>query len=265
MSFATASDGTRLYFEVIGDGEPLILISGQASDSKAWDYVRGDFATRHRVITFDHRGTGQSDKPREPAYSTGGFANDAVAVLDHLGVDRAHAYGISMGGRVCQWLGVEHGARIGALVLGCTTPGNAHGIPRDADVNAAMASGDISKLFDLMVSPEWASAHPEVLANLFTVMKNPIPRYAAQLHYAASEAHDVWDRLPAIEAPTLVIHGSDDRINPSANARLLADRIPNAQLHIVKGGRHAYLSEFREEASHVVLDFLERNSLATMS
>ena len=265
MSFATARDGAQLYFEVIGEGEPLILISGQASDSKAWDYVRDDFAARHLVITFDHRGTGQSDKPQEPAYSTRGFAEDAIAVLDHLGIDRAHAYGISMGGRVCQWLGVEHRTRIGAVVLGCTTPGNAHGIPRDADVNVAMASGDISKLFDLMVSPEWASTHPSVVANLFTVMKNPIPRYAAQLHYAASEAHDVWDRLPTIDVPTLVIHGSDDRINPSANARLLADRIPNAQLHIVNGGRHAYFSEFREEASRVVLEFLEQNSFSKRS
>lgn len=263
MPFATARDGAQLYFETHGSGEPLLLVSGQASDSSAWDYVRGDFAARHRVIVFDHRGTGQSDKPQVPAYSTRGFAADAIAILDHLGIERAHAYGTSMGGRVCQWLGIEHAPRIGALVLGCTTPGNAHGIPRERDVDASMASGDVSKLFDLMVSPAWAASHPEALPSLFTVIKNPIPRYAAQLHYRASEGHDAWDMLPTISAPTLVIHGSDDRINPTANAELLAKRIPNAILHIVQGGRHAYLEEYREEASRVVLEFLERHAFAT--
>src|SRR5690606_31474023 len=110
------------------------------------------------------------------AYSTRGFAEDAIVILDHLGIERAHAYGISMGGRVCQWLGIDHPHRIGALVLGCTTPGNAHGIAREPDVDAAMASGDLSSLFDLMVSPAWAASHPEVDSKLFTVMQNPIPR-----------------------------------------------------------------------------------------
>lgn len=261
MPFATARDGARLYFETHGAGEPLLLVSGQASDRSAWDYVRDDFAARHRVIVFDHRGTGESDKPQVPTYSTRGFAADAIAILDHLGIERAHAYGTSMGGRVCQWLGVEHASRIGALVLGCTTPGNAHGIAREREVDIAMASGDLSKLFDLMVSPAWAASHPDVVENLFTVMKHPIPRYAAQLHYRASEGHDAWDLLPTISAPTLVIHGSDDRINPTANASLLAERIPNTVLHIVQGGRHAYHLEYRKEASRVVLEFLARHSM----
>lgn len=264
MAFAIAPDGTRLYFETHGSGEPLLLISGQASDSSAWDYVRGDFAAHHHVIVFDHRGTGRSDKPEEPAYSTRGFAADAIAILDHLGIERAHAYGTSMGGRICQWLGIDHAHRIGALVLGCTTPGNAHGIAREREVDVAMASGDIGKLFDLMVSPAWAEAHPEAVANLFTTMKNPIPRYAAQLHYRASEGHDAWALLPTITAPTLVIHGSEDRINPSANAQLLAQRIPNAALHIVQGGRHAYLMEYRQEAGRVVLEFLRSAGLASL-
>lgn len=260
MPFATARDSTRLYYETHGSGEPLLLISGQASDSSAWDYVRDEFAARHRVIVFDHRGTGRSDKPQAPAYSTRGFAEDAIAILDELGFERAHAYGTSMGGRICQWLGVDHGTRIGALVLGCTTPGNAHGIARDGDVDAAMAGGEIGKLVELMVSPAWAAAHPEALRTVFTVITNPIPRYAAQLHYRASEAHDAWDLLPTIAAPTLVIHGSDDRINKTANAELLAARIPGATLHIVQGGRHAYWLEHHAEASRVVLDFLERNA-----
>jgi pimeloyl-ACP methyl ester carboxylesterase len=116
MPFATTPDGTRLYFECHGTGTPLLLLAGQASDHREWDGVRADFAAQHRVIVLDYRGTGQSDKPGAPAYSTRGFAQDAVAVLDQLGLNRAHAYGISMGGRVAQWLAIDHPQRLGALV-----------------------------------------------------------------------------------------------------------------------------------------------------
>jgi pimeloyl-ACP methyl ester carboxylesterase len=99
MPYATAADGARIYYEIAGTGEPLLLISGQAGDHHGWDAIRPDFTDRYRTIAFDHRGTGASDKPDVP-YSTRGFARDAVAVLDAAGIDRAHAYGTSMGGRI---------------------------------------------------------------------------------------------------------------------------------------------------------------------
>ena len=131
MPYASALDGTRLYYEELGEGEPLLLINGQGSDHTGWDGVRDDFTDRYRVIVYDHRGTGQSDKPTEPPYSTRGFAEDAVAILDHLKIARAHAYGVSMGGRICQWLGIEHGdrlerwcwaARRRAMLMACVAP-----------------------------------------------------------------------------------------------------------------------------------------------
>jgi 3-oxoadipate enol-lactonase len=269
MPFASVSDGTRLYYEEVGSGtgEPLLLISGQGSDHTDWDGLRDDFASRYHVIVFDHRGTGQSDKPKEPPYSTRGFAHDTVDLLDHLGIARAHAYGVSMGGRICQWLGIDFADRIGALVLGCTTPGNAHGIRRPADVDSAMAnrSADpeaiMRTMLDAIVSPAWQAAHPEYITQSMQRFEHPIPEYAQMLHYKASEGHDTWDLLPTITAPTLVIHGSEDRINPTANAYLLAERIPGAELYIVDGGRHGFFMEFREEANRVINDFLARHPL----
>ena len=90
------------------------------------------------TIVYDHRGTGQSDKPKSPPYSTRQFAADAIAILDEIGVERAHIYGISMGGRIGQWLAIDYPTRVGALILGCTTPGNAHGVVRPADVDQKM-------------------------------------------------------------------------------------------------------------------------------
>jgi pimeloyl-ACP methyl ester carboxylesterase len=261
-------DGTTIAYEIHGGGEPLLLVAGQASDRRMWEPVLEDFAARHTAIVWDHRGTGDSDKPKSPPYSTEGFAADAIALLDHLGIPKAHAYGISMGGRIVQWLGISHPDRVGALVLGATTPGNAHGVARPADVDAGMAERpeDPEQLHrfwaDLLVSPAYVEAHPDYLVRMREQFADPIPGYAQRQHYLASEAHDTWDRLPEITAPTLVIHGDEDLVNMTANAALLADRIPGAALHLVKGGRHGYFVEFREESSVVVLDFLAAHPLS---
>lgn len=266
MPFATCNDAS-IYFEVSGAGEPLLLIMGQGSDHHGWDRVREDFAAHHTVIVYDHRGTGQSDKPLEPEYSTRGFAADAVALLDHLGIERAHAYGISMGGRICQWLAIEHAVRVGAVVLGCTTPGNAHGVARPPEVNARMANRPADPveaarfLAEQMASPAWVEQHPDYLETLLERARNPIPPYAQRMHYLASEAHDSWDRLPEISNPVLVIHGTEDLINPTANAALLAGRIPGAELRYIEGGRHGYFIEFADEAGTAVLEFLARHPL----
>jgi pimeloyl-ACP methyl ester carboxylesterase len=264
MPFVTVPDGTRLYYEESGEGEPLLLVSGRGLDHRSWDGIRDDFADHYRVIVYDHRGTGQSDKPSAPPYSTRGFAQDAVVLLDHLGIARAHAYGYSMGGHICQWLGIDHGNRIGALVLGATTPGKVHGVPRAADINTLWTNPPtdpqeaFEKLGALFFSPAWIAMHLEVVEGMFQIPPNP--RYA-RMHSQASEEHDSWDLLPTISSPTLVIHGSEDQLTPTANAYLLAERITGAELHVVKSGRHGYLVEFREEASRVVNEFLARHSL----
>jgi 3-oxoadipate enol-lactonase len=250
MPFGTTRDGTRIFYEITGAGLPLLLVSGQASDHHMWDPILPDFTSRFQVITADYRGTGESDTPLEKPYSTRGFAQDLIEVLDAAGIRHAFAYGISMGGRVCQWLAIDHADRIKAIVLGATTPGNRHGIPRSAEIASLLQSGDIAAMANLMASPEWLAKHA-------SLMIPPTTSTAARLlHFQASEEHDTWDFLPAIKVPTLVIHGNNDRVNETANAALLVSRIPNAETAIIDGGRHAYFLEFREEASRIVCEFL---------
>lgn len=259
--------GTKIHYTVEGSGEPLLLISGQGSDHTSWDPVVEDFAASHTCIRWDHRGTGASDKPRQPPYSIEGFAADAVALLDHLGIERAHAYGVSMGGRIGQRLAISSRERLGAVVLGCTTPGNRHGVPRAPQAQALFVERptDVERRVELftemMVSPGWAAANPWYVDHLRHRILNPIPDHALRLHYAASEGHEAWEELPTITNPVLVIHGDADIVNASANAALLAERIPGAELHMVPGGRHGYFVEHREEASGAVLDFLARHRL----
>jgi pimeloyl-ACP methyl ester carboxylesterase len=259
MPFATAADGARIYYEETGSGEPLLLISGQGGDHTGWAPIVPDLAAHYRVLSFDHRGTGQSDKPTDPAgYTTRNMANDAIAVLDAAGIDRAHAYGHSMGGRVGQWLGIEHPDRLISLVLSATTPGNAHGVRRPAEVDARMRDrGDPRELLHGRYSPEWLALNPDFEAALLA--RQPLPETWQKLHYAASEGHDAWDEIPSIKTPVLLIHGDNDQVNMSANSPLLAERIKGAELHMVKGGRHGFNVEFQEENSRVVLDFLKRH------
>ncbi len=257
------SNGCHIYYETYGDDEPLLLVAGQASDHHSWDGVREGLQTRYQVIVYDHRGTGLSDKPTEPAYTTRLLAADAIAVLDSLGIERAHACGVSMGGRICQWLGIEHGARVASLILCSTTPGNAHGVARDSEISAAMTKGladqEAAKLvMSTLFTPGWIATHMEVLQ---AMQERAIPPFAQALHFQCSEAHDAWALLPTIKNPTLVLHGSADRLNPTANAPLIASAIPDAELRIIDGGLHGAYLERADECNAIVLDFLARHPI----
>jgi pimeloyl-ACP methyl ester carboxylesterase len=251
---AHSNDGTRIAYQLEGDGPPLVLLAGQANSHHWWDAVRGDFS--RRTITLDWRGTGDSDRP-DVVYSTQGFADDVVAVLDAAGIESADVYGTSMGGRVAQWLAIRCPERIRALVLGCTSPGKAHGFERSQAIRRALAQADQAGrdqiLLDLMYTPGWLATHPgpyDVLGDA------TMPTYAKGRHLVASNNHEAWDELPAIKAPTLILHGSDDVFSPAANAEVLAERIPDARAHIIPGARHAYFHEFQTTASPLVNDFL---------
>ncbi|WP_024800085.1 alpha/beta fold hydrolase [Nocardia sp. BMG51109] len=254
MPYAKAADGVRLAHQTRGEGFPLVLIAGQSNNHHWWDGIRADFHGTHRTITFDHRGTGDSDKPDIP-YSTPGFADDVIAVLDDLGIGRADIYGTSMGGRVAQWVAARYPERVRALVLGCTSPGGRHAVDRGADIRRSLADPATAgqALKDLMYTPAWLETHP----GPYQTLGDPaMPAYARRRHLLASHRHDAWDALPGIAIPTLVVHGSDDRFNPAANAPLLAERIPDSRLLMIPGARHAYFEEFRHIASPAVREFL---------
>ncbi|GAA1609399.1 alpha/beta hydrolase [Kribbella sancticallisti] len=255
---ARSTDGTRIAYQVEGDGPPLLLLAGQANTHHWWDAVRGDFIGR-RTITLDWRGTGDSDRP-DVVYSTPGFAEDVVAVLDAAGIESADVYGTSMGGRVAQWLAIRFPERVRGLVLGCTSPGKAHGFERSQEIRRALAQADQAGrdriLLDLMYTPQWLATHPgpyDVLGDA------TMATYARGRHLVASNSHEAWEELPQIKAPTLILHGSDDVFSPAANAEVLAGRIPTAQVHVIAGARHAYFHEFQATASPLVSDFLENS------
>jgi pimeloyl-ACP methyl ester carboxylesterase len=254
---AVAADGTAIAYQSAGSGRPLVLLAGQANNHRWWDGARGAFEDAgYRTITLDWRGVGDSDKPDEP-YTTRGFAADVIAVLDDLGIAKAHVYGTSMGGRVAQWVAADFPERVEDLVLGCTSPGGPHAVERDKTVRQTLTQADREAadrfLLELMYTPRWLATHQ----GPYYVIGDPdMPAYARGRHLTASAKHDAWDVLPTIGAPTLVIHGTGDVFNPAQNAPLIADRIPGARKVMIEGARHAYFDEFRAFAGALVVDFL---------
>jgi pimeloyl-ACP methyl ester carboxylesterase len=261
MHRARAADGAMIAFDTAGTGDPLVLLAGQANSRQWWDAVRTDFAGSHRTICVDALGTGDSDAPRDAEYSTRRFAADVVAVLDVLGVERAQVYGTSMGGKVAQWLAIDHPERVGALVLGCTSPGGPGGHVAGPEVLRRLEGAPAqvrAALIDLMFTPEFARSHSgpdHVLGD------QAMPMHARRGHRRASVEHDGWAELERIFAPTLVLHGTDDLFCPPHNAPDIAGRIRGAELLMIDGARHAYFEEFRTEASPAVLTFLDRHCL----
>ncbi|MBF6330813.1 alpha/beta fold hydrolase [Nocardia transvalensis] len=254
MPYVKAVDGARIAYQCAGEGFPLLLLAGQSNNHHWWDAIREDFHGTHRTITFDYRGTGDSDKP-DIVYSTKGFADDVIAILDDLGIERADVYGTSMGGRVAQWVAAAHPDRVRALVLGCTSPGSKHGVDRGNEIRHRLADPATAErtLLDLMYTPQWLAK----TSGPYNTLGDPaMPYYARRRHLIASHRHDAWDVLPDIAIPTLVVHGGDDRFNPVENAPLLAHRIPGARLEIIPRARHAYFEEFRSVASPLVSEFL---------
>jgi pimeloyl-ACP methyl ester carboxylesterase len=251
----TTPDGFPLAVQVSGTGPAVLLLAGQANAHTWWDGVRPAVETRHTVVTFDYRGTGASRGPVD-AWSTPSFADDAALVVTSLGRGPLAVYGTSMGGRVAQWLAIAHPHLVTRLVLACTSPGGPHAVERGRDVRRALADPDAARRLEAMRRLFYTDAWPGVPAESHLFGDPTMTGEERQAHLRASARHDAWARLPEITAPTLVIHGTDDVMVPTANAAEIADRVPGAQLRLFPGGRHGFFEELADDVDPVVEDFL---------
>jgi 3-oxoadipate enol-lactonase len=257
------STGISVYFEDSGSGEPVVFVSGQNTDHTQWQSVTPYFSD-FRTIVFDTRGTGATDKPTDP-YSLQGFADDTAALLDALDIERAHFVGASMGGKIVQWLMINHPSRVASAVLMATTPGGKGEVSTD-EVDRVLRSaptgdGKTDPIVPLLVSEQWAAANADFVQAIAERRMNPGGTVPRRLHYQASMAHDAWDQLPSIAAPVLVLHGEDDRMSLVRNAELLHERIANSKLVTVPNGRHEFFVEFPDISFGATREFLLENSL----
>jgi 3-oxoadipate enol-lactonase len=255
MPWYERPDGCRLYYERFGPdrGPPLILLEGLGGDIPGWRRNTPHFAERYQVIGYDFRGNGRSDKPHGPVVLAT-LAEDTIGLLDHLGVESAHAYGMSMGGMVGIEMAVSHPDRIRSLVLGATHGGRRRSTP--VGLPGKVPKG---RPYLALYAEGFARDHPDHVAEDLQVgSQNPQPLHASRRLWEAVEGWDAWDRLAQIAAPTLVIHGTHDRLVSAENARRLAQAIPDAELVLLEGAGHVFHSEQAEVADAAVIAFHDR-------
>jgi len=258
----------NIYYESHGDGEPLLLINGYGQYSGQWAALIPRLSKEYRVISFDNRGTGRSDKPEMP-YTAKMMAADARRLLDALGIDRAHVFGVSMGGMIAQEFAINYPDRVISLILGCTECGGKNAVPQTKETLDFLFGPEMAKLpveerakqtAPWLWNQEFIDKHPEAIDWYVAVTsKYPTPSrgYACQAN--AIRSHDTYERLPQIKAPTLVITGDADRIIPAGNSEILASRIPGAELVMLENSGHGFFGDAARQSISAILDFLSRN------
>lgn len=250
----------HIAWERRGAGTPLLLIHGLGYARWGWEPVAEPLAERFEVLLFDNRGIGESASPPGP-YTAAELAADAVEVLDEAGVERAHVLGTSLGGMVAQELALAWPERVDRLVLACTTPGGPHALPMPEQTVALMAEApSLEPLVALrrFVENALAPGAPQELVERILAhrVRTAQPREAWLAQAAAGLGFDAWDRLAAIAAPTLVLHGDADAVVAVGNAELLAERIPGARVELFERAGHLFFWEQPERFVSVVTEFL---------
>ncbi len=252
-----------IHHEIAGSGPPLLFIGGTGGDLRTKPNVfDGPLVAHFTVAAYDQRGLGQSSKPDRRA-TMADYGTDAAGLLDHLGWRAAVVVGVSFGGMVAQELAVSRPALVDRLVLCCTSSGGRGGASYPLHELAALDPDSRRRkqlaLSDTRFDESWQDAQPDAAAKLLSRMvddtgQDDEVRTGARRQLEARAGHDTFDRLGAIQSPTLVAAGRYDGIAPVANSEALVAGIPDARLEVFDGG-HLFLLQDRS-AWTSILDFL---------
>jgi 3-oxoadipate enol-lactonase len=272
MPFVSALDGTRIHYEVTGrvGRTPVLMIQGLGASKNAWNLQRIAMATRFRIISFDNRGAGRSDKPTEP-FTLEQMADDAIAVLDAAGVETAHVVGASMGGVISQIVAVKYPQRVRSLTLVCTACRN-HPWRQELLQSWAKTAEEKGMIEVGKEAAQWVMSPRSFrrLVPAFTWMGplaalRPRHSFVSQIHAILDTREDLVDQLSTITAPTMVIVGNQDILTPRGDSEEIAERIPNAELVVISGAAHGLMMEHSSTFNKILIEFLQRTELARVA
>jgi pimeloyl-ACP methyl ester carboxylesterase len=259
-------DGAKIAWESDGpEGAPaVLLIMGLAYPAAMWFRLVPALAERYRVLRIDNRGAGLTGDVVGP-YTVGTMAADCLAVLDEAGVSAAHVVGISMGGLMAQELAITTPARVRSLCLMATHPGIAHAAIDPATlamVTTGRAQMTPQEAAEASIPFNYAPATPRERIEEDWSVRFPL---ACTLEGYTNQVQGTlpwtrWDDLVRISAPTVLVHGELDRLCLPDNARMIAERIPGAEVVMVPDANHVLMTDQPEQVSKVLLDWLDRNS-----
>ncbi len=264
MPRAAISD-IELYYERAGSGAPLLFIPGTGGDLRAKPNVfSGPFGKTFDLVAYDQRGLGQSSKPERP-YAMADYADDAAALMEHVGWDSALVVGVSFGGMVAQELVLRHPEKVHRLVLACTSPGGEGGSSYPfhdiGHLTGEARARHLLPISDTRRDEAWARENPDEYAAMIAFaaadpwVDEPGRREGAIRQIEARAGHDTWNRLGAIACPVLIAAGAYDGIAPVSTQRGMAERIPGARLEVFEGG-HLFMLQDRR-AVPAMIEFLQ--------
>lgn len=248
----------RIASEERGSGFPVLLVMGLGYGRWGWEPLVGPLAERYRVVWYDNRGIGESDKPAGP-YTAAQMAEDAQQVLDEHGIARAHVVGTSLGGMVAQQLALAQPERVAKLALLCTTAGGADAYPMpEQTVRLFTEAPTLAPEVALRRFVENAvSARGPVVDELYARrLANPPDPAGWQAQAHAGTTYDGAARLGEIEQETLVLVGDEDNVIDWRNSQVLAERLPNARLQVFPGAGHLFFWERPDEVAAALTEFL---------
>jgi 3-oxoadipate enol-lactonase len=256
----------NMYYEVHGKGEALVFIAGFVTSLEWWRPVVPVFSQEYQLVLFDNRGAGRSDVPDIP-YTAEMLTDDIAGLLDYIGIDKAHIRGVSMGGSLAQYFALRYPQRVISLILESTSCGGTHAVsPLAEDMQAFSKQAKMPPeergsldAASLGVTQEFIKKHPDTVRQVIELIQQyPASPVGAMRQMQAQPPEGTYERLPEIKVPTLIIHGDADRLVPVENARILASRIPNAELVTFKNAGH-WMLEAGDKRNRVILDFLRRH------
>jgi 3-oxoadipate enol-lactonase len=266
VKLARLTNAREIAYEMRGPETkvPLLLVRPLGGSMTSWADFADALSARMRVIMFDARGTGRSSKAPW-TMSTRELATDARDLLDHLGIDKAHVYGISLGGMVASWLAVDHAERVDRLILASTTPMGTmfrpKAIPRGLSVAMCLrhaAPQAEACMATRILSSHFRRTHPDEVARIREhAAAFPASHRSLAILLAAAARHDVRDHLAAINADTLVLLGEFDPLLTLESQQEMLEELPCSTFHVVKGAGHDVSAEVPRVVADRLLQHLE--------
>ena len=258
----------RIYYEIAGSGQRVLFINGTGADLRfkpnAFD---GPLGRQFEVLGYDQRGLGRSEKP-DRIYTMQEYADDAAALMDALGWERAHVMGVSFGGMVAQHLALRHPDKIDRLVLACTSAGGGGGASYPLHELGAMdvetRARSMIALSDTRYDAAWQASHGDAFAAMIAMQvanaaigaDDPDRLMGARRQLEARRGHDTFAQLAQLNALVLLCAGRYDGIAPLSNMQLMQQKISNARLEIFEGG-HLFLLQDKRAYAEIV-QFLQQ-------
>jgi 3-oxoadipate enol-lactonase len=263
----------RLYYEIQGEGPPLVLIRGLSRSMRFWEPLLPHLAGRFQLFLFDHRGIGRSEV-HDTRFGVKEMAADLAGLLEAVDFPRAHVFGISLGGMVAQRLAIDHPERVDKLILCATTAGGRKSrFPRidtllKLAVYSALFPVDMSVKLQgpLLISPQAHKTNPQTAQSWAPFLsREPLDGKVVLSQALGGARHSAWRQLADIQAKTLVLHGDADRLISVKNGYVLRDGIPDAELVLFPGCGHDLVAEQPAEVGRHIRSFFLDGSAAEVS